>query len=82
MPDMAVSTKQAVSGEVRAHAARRNLTQRQLAAEIGMPPSTLSRRMVGEQAWDLDDLDVLAEFFGIAVRDLIPEKAADPEVAT
>lgn len=72
IPHMTSPTTQATSGAIRAEVARRRLNQRELAEQLGMSQSALSRRMAGEQTWDLDELDRIAQLFEMDVRDLLP----------
>lgn len=76
--DMTSSTSQAVAGTIRAETARRQMSQRELAEKLGMSKSGLNRRVAGVQPWDLDELDKLANLFGMAPRDLLPTTAATP----
>jgi transcriptional regulator with XRE-family HTH domain len=43
----------------------------ELARRTGIKTSTMSRRMTGETAFDLDDLEVIARELGVSVKDLI-----------
>lgn len=52
----------------------------ELARRTGIKQSTMSRRMTGETAFDLDDLEVIAATLGIKVRDLI--EGPQPPTAT
>jgi transcriptional regulator with XRE-family HTH domain len=67
-----------VAAEVRAHLARRQLTGSALAAAIKKSEMYVSRRLRGDVAFDLVDIEQAAQFLGIAVADLIPtvERAA------
>lgn len=67
-----------VAAEVRAHLARRQLTGTALATAIGKSEMYVSRRLRGEVAFDLVDVEQAANFLGIAVADLMPatERAA------
>ena len=69
---MTTSSATAATSSIRAEAARRNLSQAQLAEQIGMSKHALSRRMTGELSWDLDELDRISNLFGMATRDLLP----------
>jgi hypothetical protein len=67
-----------VAAEVRAQLARRQLTGMALANAIGKSEMYVSRRIRGEIAFDLIDVEQVARFLGIAVADLLPaaERAA------
>lgn len=61
-----------VAAEVRAHLARRQLTATALANAIGKSEMYVSRRIRGEVAFDLVDIEQVARFLSIAVADLLP----------
>lgn len=67
-----------VAGEVRAQLARRKLTASALADAIGRSEMYVSRRISGNVAFDLADIEQVARFLGVAVADLLPveERAA------
>jgi transcriptional regulator with XRE-family HTH domain len=67
-----------VAAEVRAQLARRQLTAKDLANAIGKSEMYVSRRVRGEVALDLVDLEQVAGFLGLAIVDLLPapERAA------
>jgi transcriptional regulator with XRE-family HTH domain len=56
---------------------RAGLTQKQLAAELGVAPRTILRWEAGDQTPTLTDLRRLAARFGVTVARLIGERA-DP----
>jgi transcriptional regulator with XRE-family HTH domain len=45
----------------------------ELARRTDIKQSTLARRMTGETAFDLDDLEVIAHVLGVEVADLLPQ---------
>jgi len=47
----------------------------ELARRTGIKQSTMSRRMTGETAFDMDDLEVIADALGVEVADLMPKSA-------
>ena len=57
--------RQVVAGEVRAAMGRANVTQQQLAAQIGISPAGLSERLSGQRAFTTDHLYAIAEALGI-----------------
>lgn len=71
-PIVATRLRQAVAEEVRALLARRRISGVGLAARIGRSQAYVSRRLTGETAFDLDDLDRIAEVLGVDVVQLIP----------
>jgi len=56
-----------VAGEVRAHLARRDLTGRDAAAQLGWTQPYISRRLTGAVAFDVTDLEALATLLKIPV---------------
>jgi transcriptional regulator with XRE-family HTH domain len=58
--------------EIRVLLARRMMSAAELARRTGMKQSTLARRMTGETAFDLDDLEAIAQALGVAVQELLP----------
>lgn len=52
--------------------ARRRMTVPRVASLSGMSPAYLYRRLSGETALDVDDLERLAEILGVPVTSLFP----------
>lgn len=65
--------RERVAEEVRALLARKMMTGAELAEAIGRSPMYVSRRVRGEVAFDLDDMQRLAEVFGVEVSALLPK---------
>jgi transcriptional regulator with XRE-family HTH domain len=63
----ASSLSAVVAGEVRAHLARRRISGRRAAAELGWTAPYLSRRLTGEIPFDVDDLDAIASLLDMPV---------------
>ncbi|MFI2365039.1 helix-turn-helix domain-containing protein [Promicromonospora sp. NPDC019610] len=61
------------AGAVRFEAARRGLSQRQIAAEVGLSRAAVSERFRGRTAWTLDQLGTLALLFGCDPAVLVTE---------
>lgn len=59
-----------VGGEIRAWMGRRRVNQSQLAQALGMTQSAVSKRLNGHIAFDIKELDRIAEFLGIEVAEL------------
>lgn len=57
--------------EIRVLLARRRMSAAELARRTGLKQSTMARRMTGETAFDLDDLEVIAAALGVKVTDLV-----------
>jgi transcriptional regulator with XRE-family HTH domain len=73
-----------VAAEIRAHAARQGIMQKDLAKALGLKPSGITNRMRGKVAFTLDELEVLARLFEIEPADLMPKCAVrdlNPEPA-
>lgn len=62
--------RQAVAEEIRVILARKRMSAAELARRTGIKTSTMGRRLTGETAFDLDDLEVIAREFGVTVADL------------
>jgi len=58
---------------IRFEAARRGLSQMQIAAEVGLSRAAVSDRFRGKTAWTLDQLGVIAQLFGCDVSVLVKE---------
>lgn len=66
------SLREQAAEEIRVQLARKRISAAELARRTGMKQSTLARRMTGEIAFDLDDLELIANVLGVAVVDLLP----------
>lgn len=58
--------------EIRVLLARRRISAAELARRTGMKQSTLARRMTGEIAFDLDDLEAISQALDVPVSALMP----------
>lgn len=65
------TTTQRTSARVRAILAERRLAGAWLAGQLGMPTSTLNRRLTSRLPWDLDELDAVSAALDVPVTDLI-----------
>ncbi|MFP7707904.1 helix-turn-helix transcriptional regulator [Trueperella sp. LYQ141] len=63
--DRPLYVSQLVAANVRAEAARRLLTQGDLARALGVTQGAISMKWTGRRAWKLDDLGPLSELFDI-----------------
>lgn len=63
--------RERISAEVRAHLARRRLHQSDLVAILGVNQGQISKRLRGHIPWTVDEVEALAEFFDVDVRDLV-----------
>ena len=70
-----------VAEEIRVLLARRRMSGVQLAEAIGRSQAYVSRRLNGATAFDVDDLERIAEALGVTVLDLIPRSAGQGDVS-
>lgn len=75
--ERSATLSQMVAEEIRALMARRRVSGRQLAGELGVSPSWVSYRLTGTQPIDINDLMLIAKALGVGVHDLLPP----PDVA-
>jgi transcriptional regulator with XRE-family HTH domain len=61
-----------VAEEIRVALARKRMSAARLGRELGVSQTYVWRRLKGEVAFDLDDLDRIAEILGISVASLLP----------
>lgn len=61
--------------EIRVLLARRRMSASELARRTGMTQPYMSRRLTGEIAFDVDDLDLIATVLEVNVADLLPRSA-------
>jgi len=73
----ATPLRAAVAEEVRALLGRRRMTAIELARRIGKSHTYVGRRLNGETAFDLDDLERIAVILSVSVTDLLPGRAPD-----
>lgn len=72
----------AVAEEIRALLARRRISASELARRMDVTQPYISRRLTGDTALDLDDLERIANVLGVQVLDLFPdEPVASPAVS-
>lgn len=63
--------RDAVASEVRAATARAKMSQKSLSEATGIRPSTLSRLWHGRYAFDVEQLDLIAQATGTRLTDLV-----------
>lgn len=66
-----MSTAQLIAEAVRALLGQRDERQYQLAEVLGMTVGAVSHRMSGRTPWTSDDLEALADHFGVAPAALL-----------
>jgi hypothetical protein len=70
------SLTQSVTREIRAEMARQDLNQQKLARLLVWTPAYLSRRLLLEVAWSLDDLEEVSNALNVSVVQLLWPRAA------
>ena len=71
-------TKYQVAAEVRAAMARASKRQNVVALATGRSQSYISRRLTGEQPFDIDDLDRVAALLDVPITDFFATVAVTP----
>lgn len=66
------SLRERTAEEIRVLLARRNISAAELARRTGLKQPYVSRRMTGDVAWDIDDLERIARALNVEVADLLP----------
>jgi len=66
------SLREHVAEELRALLGRRKMSATQLARHMGVSQAYIWRRLNGETAFDLDDLEKIASILAVDVLDLLP----------
>lgn len=64
-----------VASAVRAEAARRKISQAEIAGSLGISQASLSRRMTGLTPFEIDELDVIAGLLDLPVVSLFVDAA-------
>lgn len=67
-----IPMRQRVAEEIRVLLARRRISGSELARRVGVTQSHMSRRLTGETAFDVDDLERIADALGVEVASLLP----------
>lgn len=68
--------------ELRALLARRKMSATQLARHMGVSQAYIWRRLDGQTAFDLDDLEKIANILGVDVLDLFPRSSGGRLIRT
>ena len=66
-----IPMRQRVAEEIRALLARRSMSGSELARRVGVTQPYMSRRLTGEIAFDVDDLQAIAEVLDVQPSDLL-----------
>lgn len=67
---MIETTRKRLTANVRAEAARRQITNVAIAGHLGTNPRAISRRIRGDVEWSAAELVELARVLGVTVEDL------------
>ena len=70
-----ITMRERVAEEVRSLLARRRMSASELARQLETTQRYMSRRLTGETAFDVDDLDRIATVLGVQVTDLLPRRS-------
>lgn len=68
------SLRERVAEEIRALMARRNISRQTMAKAMGVSHTTVWRRLSGDTALDLDELERIADTLGVHLVDLFPRR--------
>lgn len=71
---MDATLNERVAEEIRVMLARKRITATELARKAGMTQRSISRRITGEKAIDMHDLERIADALGVDVYDLLPAR--------
>ncbi|WP_020525895.1 helix-turn-helix domain-containing protein [Catelliglobosispora koreensis] len=66
--------REGVAEEIRALMGRRNVSRQTMARALGVSHTTVWRRLSGDTALDLDELERVARVLGVEVTDLFPRE--------
>lgn len=67
---MEITPTERVAQNIRAELARRCLSQRDVAVALGITQQSVSRRMVGQSPFDVNELAKIAHLLGTDISDL------------
>ena len=70
--------RQVVTENIRALMARRGVRQPQIMALLGLSQPAVSRRLNGQLAWDIDELETIGIAFGVSVAKLVGGTEENP----
>lgn len=65
-----------VGANIRAEMARRGISQTELASQMGIGQSALSKRLAGAIPFDVNELVVVARLLRVSTSDLLAESVA------
>ena len=64
-----------VAANIRAEMARAGLTQVSIAASLGIPQQSLSRRLAGKTPFSVDEAFAVADLLGVPVAVILPTRS-------
>ncbi|MEU4391611.1 helix-turn-helix transcriptional regulator [Kribbella sp. NPDC023855] len=67
---------QRIGANVRAEMARRGISQVAIASKLGLPQTSVSKRLRGEVAFNVDELTAVADHLGVPLAALLAEQPA------
>lgn len=76
--DTREAERQAIAAEIRAEMARQQITQRDLAAKVGMFQQALQIRLAGVRSFRAEELAAIAQALGVPVTQLLPAPEPTP----
>ena len=53
---------------------RNKVTRKQLGQVLGLSSQAISRKVLGQVGWSINDLYITADFFGVDITDLLPRR--------
>lgn len=68
---------QRIGANVRAEMARRGISQVAIASKLGLPQTSVSKRLRGEVAFNVDELTAVADHLGVPLAALLAEQPAN-----
>ena len=74
---MNATLNERVAEEIRVMLARKRLTATDLARKTGMTQRSISRRITGEKAIDMHDLERIAHALDVDIHDLLPARGVN-----
>lgn len=79
-PEPPPEFREQVAAEIRAQLARRRMSGRALAKQLGETPTWVSRRLAGQVPLDVDDIQRIAEVLGLTPMELLVGSPFGPTV--
>lgn len=67
---------QRIGANVRAEMARRGISQVAIASKLGLPQTSVSKRLRGEVAFNVDELAAVADHLSVPLAALLAEQPA------